>query len=215
MPTPPTPIVAPGTAPDLTDSATFDARAYAWTIWERDHQVPETNALGANVYANAVETQNSAAAAAAAAALASAATGAAMFNAATNYAVGNVAISAVNFAAYRNTLGGVNATDPANDATGRWVTAEPGVTVITVAGNVTLTAGAKHRCTASCSPLLPAPANCVIGDTFIVRKTSLAYAVTVMRNGSTINGVADDALIDLANHDFVFTYLGGSAFDLG
>ena len=60
MPTPPVPIVAPGTAPDPSDAGTFDNRSFDWTKWEHDHQVPESNALAQNVYGNAVEAKASA-----------------------------------------------------------------------------------------------------------------------------------------------------------
>lgn len=60
--TPPT-ITPPPTRPDRADPATFADRADAWTIWERDKQVPEMAAIGANVYVNATDAASSASAA--------------------------------------------------------------------------------------------------------------------------------------------------------
>lgn len=48
-------ITPPPTRPDRADPSTFDDRADAWTIWERDNQVPEMGAAGAATYANAQE----------------------------------------------------------------------------------------------------------------------------------------------------------------
>ena len=55
----PTLTVAP-TSPDRADRATFSARAVALDDWTKNNQVPEMQALGNNVYANAVEAANAA-----------------------------------------------------------------------------------------------------------------------------------------------------------
>lgn len=57
------------TSPDRADRATFAARAVALDDWTKNNQVPEMQALGGNVYANAVGAAADAATAAANAAL--------------------------------------------------------------------------------------------------------------------------------------------------
>lgn len=115
MPTAPTLPTAPGTAPDPADRATFNTRAYAWTTWEKDHQVPEMGALGTNVYNNAVEAAAAASTASAAATTAASAAGATLHSAATNYPQYGAAISPSTFQTYRRKTAGTSATDPALD----------------------------------------------------------------------------------------------------
>lgn len=57
--TPPTLTPAP-TSPDRADRTTFTARAIALDEWTKNSQVPQMSALGANVYANAVDAATSA-----------------------------------------------------------------------------------------------------------------------------------------------------------
>lgn len=72
MPTAPTPIDALPPAPDPDDDeSTFDAEAYAFSA-AQPACVTQTNALGANVYANAVDAVNAASAAAVSASAATA-----------------------------------------------------------------------------------------------------------------------------------------------
>lgn len=55
MPTAAPTLTAAPTSPDRADRATFAARAVALDDWTKNNQVPEMQALGDNVYANAVE----------------------------------------------------------------------------------------------------------------------------------------------------------------
>ena len=54
MPTAAPTLTPAPTSPDRADRATFAARAVALDDWTKNNQVPEMQALGANVYANAV-----------------------------------------------------------------------------------------------------------------------------------------------------------------
>lgn len=69
MPTAAPTLTPAPTSPDRADRATFAARAVALDDWTKNNQVPEMQALGANVYANAVGAAADAATAAANAAL--------------------------------------------------------------------------------------------------------------------------------------------------
>lgn len=60
MPTAAPTLTAAPTSPDRADRATFAARAVALDDWTKNSQVPEMQALGDNVYANAVEAAASA-----------------------------------------------------------------------------------------------------------------------------------------------------------
>ena len=69
MPTAAPTLTPAPTSPDRADRATFAARAVALDDWTKNNQVPEMQALGDNVYANAVGAAADAATAAANAAL--------------------------------------------------------------------------------------------------------------------------------------------------
>lgn len=60
MPTAAPTLTAAPTSPDRADRATFAARAVALDDWTKNNHVPEMQALGDNVYANAVEAANAA-----------------------------------------------------------------------------------------------------------------------------------------------------------
>lgn len=70
-PVAPTAPTAAPTAPDPTDRSTFNARAYAWTTWVKDHNVSEMSALASNAYTNAQSANESATSASSNATLAS------------------------------------------------------------------------------------------------------------------------------------------------
>lgn len=130
MPTAPTPITPYGTPPSSDDPTNFDARADAKVAQDAVF-VGEANALGSNVFANALEAYNAAVAALASAATALAhqqaaaanaedaasSAGATAWNAATNYSVGQRAWSLIDAQLYRRIVAGVTATDPKLDQT--------------------------------------------------------------------------------------------------
>lgn len=161
------------------------------------------------------EIESSAATASAASALALATASASLYNAGTAYTQWQAAISAVNGRLYRRTVAGTGGPDPANVTDGSWVDADlPYQTLVTNGGSVTMTPGLCYRyTTGTSSPLLPSnPATgLIVGP---VSKTAVTAIVTVMRNGSTINGVADNVLIDLSNRDFYFRCIGTNAWEM-
>lgn len=192
--TAPSTITAAPTAPDPNDRATFSSRAYALVSWLATF-VSQVNSVASNVFSNASEAYAAGLSAAASAAAASASAGAALHNPATNYATGTAAVSNVNYLTYRRTATspGVDATDPANDTSGRWAPA--GVSPIVVAdvtGSITAQAFGWYRFTAAGD--LTLPASPLRGDVVYVTKTG-SHAVTVLRNGQPIGGIADDAVL--------------------
>jgi|GEM_PF-2285894 len=123
-------------APSRTDPATFSTRADTF-VAALPTFVTEANATAANVTAreNQIEASAAAAASSEAAAAASenqaleyrneavAASGAVLWVAGTSYAIGDGVVSPTNFKSYRDKVGGVSNTDPANDLA-RWLILE-------------------------------------------------------------------------------------------
>lgn len=124
MPTTPPTVNAMPTAPDPNDRATFNARAYPWSV-ALAGLTSEVNAATANVYANAGEAAANAstatakaAEAASSAAAAGSAAGAAVWVSGQTYAQYAAVISPVNFLIYRrSTASGSGTTDPSLDPT--------------------------------------------------------------------------------------------------
>lgn len=108
-----------GAAPQRGDRSTFSQRFDAFITWFIGVTAPLA-ALAANVYANALEAFNSANAATTAASTALAVSGASAWVSGTTYALNAVAISQVNFQAYRRKVAGSGTVDPANDGA-NWV----------------------------------------------------------------------------------------------
>lgn len=124
MPTQP-PNITPVPQPPIQrgDRATFSGRVDAFIIWLAA-AVAQFTAVATNVYNNAVEAFQSAAAAATSAsfaasqaAAAQAVTGVAAFNASKAYAAGEAAFSLINGQTYRRLSAGTSSTNPANDQT--------------------------------------------------------------------------------------------------
>lgn len=204
--TPPPSLTAPPTAPDPNDRATFSSRAYALVSWLSTMVTQMTSALS-NVYTNASEAYASGLSAAASAAAASASASAALHNPATNYATGAAAISNVNYLTYRrtSTSPGVDATDPANDTSGRWAPAGvPPIVLADVTGSITAQAFGWYRFTAAGD--LTLPASPLRGDVVYVTKTA-SHVVTVLRNGKPIGGLADDAVLGTPGAWYALMYL--------
>jgi len=123
-------------APSRTDPATFSTRADTF-VAALPTFVTEANATAANVTAKENQSEASAAAAASSEAAAAAsenqaleyrneavaASGAVLWVAGTSYAIGDGVVSPTNFKSYRDKVGGVSNTDPANDSA-RWLILE-------------------------------------------------------------------------------------------
>lgn len=203
MPTLTTPPSAPQASDDRT---TFKTKAFAFVTWLVTF-VSEMTAAISQMLTWYSDTQVNAASAAASAAAASAVAGAALHNPATNYATGAAAISNVNYLTYRRTATspGVDATDPANDTTGRWAPAAAvPVIVADVTGAIAAQAFGWYRFTGAGDLTLPAAP--LRGDVVYVSKTG-SHTVTVLRNGKPIGSVADDATVGTAGVWYALMYL--------
>lgn len=134
--TPPIPASLP-TPPSTANPSDFDTKADAFNAALAGFQT-DTNAVAANVYANALEAkaqadaaaaQNDAAAtqasdAASSAATAAAVAGASLWVSGTTYTKGTPVISTVNVLLYRRLIAGGGTTDPSLDTT-NWALAVP------------------------------------------------------------------------------------------
>lgn len=204
--TAPPSLTAPPTAPDPNDRATFSSRAYALVSWLSTMVTQMTSALS-NVYTNASEAYSSGLSAAASAAAASASASAALHNPATSYATGTAVVSNVNYLMYRrtSTSPGVDATDPANDTSGRWAPAgAPPIVVADVSGAITAQAFGWYRFTAAGD--LTLPASPLRGDVVYVQKTA-SHTVSVLRNGNLIGAIADDGVLGTPGVWYALMYL--------
>jgi hypothetical protein len=142
MPTPAPPVTALPTPPSRDDSVNFAARADAFVGALPDFGT-ELNALGTNVYNNAVEADvdataaaNSAAAAAASAQAAAIASSVDAWVSGATYAIGDVVYSLVNYQTFRRTTNGAGTTDPASDAV-NWQNISGTVNSVAISGGST------------------------------------------------------------------------------
>ena len=79
--------------------------------------------------------------------------------------------------------------------------------------NGTLLAGRNYFVDTTASRTLTLPASPSVGDTITIYDasgTAGAYNITVSRNSQKINGVSDDALLDVNGAAAVFTYTGSA-----
>lgn len=121
-------ISAMPSAPSVADPSSFDSKAEAiLNAWPAN--ITQMNALGTNVYNNAVDAYTSAVSAEASANTATAAastavafTGASVWVSGTTYSQGDLRYSPTDFQVYRRSTNGAGTTDPKEDAV-NWVIA--------------------------------------------------------------------------------------------
>lgn len=199
-------LTAPPTAPDPNDRATFSPRAYALVSWLATMVTQMTSALS-NVYTNASEAYSSGMSAAASAAAATSVAGASLWVSGT-YAEGAAAVSRVNYLTYRRTSvsPGADATDPANDTSGKWVNVGlPPVVVVDVSSDTTMVAGMIYRASASCTLTLPtSPAR---GDAVTVCKTAAGITLTIGRNSHKIRTLAENGSVTTKDRYYTLVYV--------
>lgn len=125
MPTTPPSITALPAPPDPNDRATYNARAYPWSVAQQT-LATEVAAVADNVFDNATEAAAAAALAVPAAAAAEAASNAALWVSGTTYAAGDVVWSPINALSYRRKSAGAGTTDPSADSA-NWASLAGGV----------------------------------------------------------------------------------------
>lgn len=201
MPTAPVPITPYATPPTSTDSATFDARADAKMAQDVIF-VGEANALGANVFANAVEAVAAAVSAAADAVSANASTiaaatsaGASIWVTGTTYAIGDVRWSPANGRIYRRRTAGAGATDPSLDPTNWMLVSAGDLQFFEVTGTTqAAVAGGLYALTNASATTVTGPAAAVVGDRWKVKPCNGRVDNIIDFNGLKHEGLSDSTM---------------------
>ena len=222
-PTPSTPL---GPVPTTADPANFDSRADAFLAALPTYQT-ELDAIADVTYDNAVDAYNSSVASAASAATSTAqaaistanATAAAASAGATTwantgatYAIGDLKRSPLNGRIYRRlTASNAGTTDPSVDTT-NWAPYGIESVWIIKTGNYTAIVGdAILADTTGGAFTITLPATPVFNDTIPIADyagTFAANKLTIARNGSNINGLAENMDADVAWLSFKLVYSG-------
>ena len=93
------------------------------------------------------------------------------------------------------------------------------VTIVTgpassaVSSNITMAANNNYFVDTSAARTLTLPASPTLGDTIVIYDASGTAAtnnITIARNGSNINGVADNAIIDVNQASSILVYTGST-----
>ena len=82
-----------------------------------------------------------------------------------------------------------------------------------VSSNITLAANNNYFVDTAAARTLTLPASPTLGDTIAIYDalgTAATNNITIARNGSNINGVADNAIIDVDQSSSVFIYTGAT-----
>lgn len=93
------------------------------------------------------------------------------------------------------------------------VTIPTGPTSSAVSSNITMAANNNYFVNTSAARTLTLPASPTLGDTIVIYDASGTAAtnnITIARNGSNINGVADNAIIDVNQSSSLFVYTGAT-----
>lgn len=210
MPTSPTSIAALPTVPQRSDPANFAARGDSFLTALPTFRT-EINALGANVYANAVEAEASAttatsgagsasasAAAAANSAIAAASSaGAAVWVTGTTYSAGAVVWSPITRLTYRRISTGAGTTDPSADPS-NWGLASVAAAqlVVVTASSVNAAAGGQYVLTNAGASTVTLPASPAVGDWVEVLVANGRTDNVVARNGRPMMTLGEDMIID-------------------
>jgi hypothetical protein len=84
---------------------------------------------------------------------------------------------------------------------------------VVLSGNSTLLAGRSYFVDTTAARTLTLPASASVGDVISVfdsTGTAGTNNITISRNGNNINGVADDAIIDVNQASSTFVYTGAT-----
>jgi VCBS repeat-containing protein len=116
-------------------------------------------------------------------------------------------------------IGNASLTNSAITVNGSAVSLGGSVTIVTgpassaVSSNITMAANNNYFVNTSAARTLTLPASPSLGDTIAIYDASGTAAtnnITIARNGSNINGVADNAIIDVDQAGSVFIYTGAT-----
>jgi hypothetical protein len=93
------------------------------------------------------------------------------------------------------------------------VTIPTGPTSQSVSSNITMQSNYKYFVDTTAARTLTLPSSPTVGNTievFDASGTAATYNITVARNSQKINGISDDALLDVNGAAAVFTYTGST-----
>jgi VCBS repeat-containing protein len=93
------------------------------------------------------------------------------------------------------------------------VTIVTGPTSSAVSTNITMAANNNYFVDTTAARTLTLPASPTLGDTIVIYDatgTAATNNITIARNGSNINGVADNAIIDVNQASSIFVYTGST-----
>ena len=88
-----------------------------------------------------------------------------------------------------------------------------GPTSSAVSSNITMAANYNYFVDTTSARTLTLPASPTLGDTIVIYDatgTAATNNITIARNGSNINGVADNAIIDVNQASSLFVYTGST-----
>jgi VCBS repeat-containing protein len=116
-------------------------------------------------------------------------------------------------------IGNASLTNSSITVNGSAVSLGGSVTIVTgpassaVSSNITMAANNNYFVDTSAARTLTLPASPTLGDTIVIYDASGTAAtnnITIARNGSNINGVADNAIIDVNQASSTFVYTGAT-----
>lgn len=207
--TAPVPVAASGAVPDYNDRATFGARVLAWDLWTRDTMVPGVNAAMTNVYSNAVDAYASALGASTSAATAQAASAYKGEWSTLTGALNMPASVSHNgfFYALNANLANVATATPGVAAQWTQIVTQDSALVVVSTTTVTAATGQTLALANVAATAVTAPASPVAGNAFWVAPCNNLSTNTVLRNGSLIDGVADDIMLTDPKRTVCFLYI--------
>lgn len=188
--------------PSRTDPTNFRSRADA-LLGALPTFVTEANLLALEAQGNADAAQSSAAVAQSAASVTKWVSG-------TSYTQGQVAWSPVDFQSYRRKVAGAGTTDPSADGA-NWALLPAERAWAIKSGAYTAVPGDRLQCDTTSAPFtVTAPSSPSAGQSFTVSDYARKFALnnlTVARNGSNVEGVAEDYICDLAGETRTFVFI--------
>ena len=116
-------------------------------------------------------------------------------------------------------IGNASLTNSSITVNGSAVSLGGSVTIVTgpassaVSSNITMAANNNYFVDTAAARTLTLPASPTLGDTIVIYDASGTAAtnnITIARNGSNINGVADNAIIDVNQASSLFVYTGST-----
>lgn len=207
--------IAPSRSTDPTNFA-IEADAFVGALpvfgTDANAQAAYLDALAIVADADAVAAATSAGQAAASASIAISATGATAWVSGTTYTIGSTVYSPINFQTYRRRVAGAGTTDPSLD-NANWQKITSGVDdYIYVSGNYAAQRSDRIMVdTTSATVTVTLPASPANGDSVFIADAKDTFATNnciVARNGSTIDGLAEDMNIDITGVSVMFIWGG-------